>query len=68
MPQNNLDPPAVGIFNIHSVILELITSHILSQIYSTTLVMPVYDRDTVLQVVHNRGRSFQKDLPAGVHK
>ena len=63
MTQITTDPPVVGIFNIHSVILELITSHILSQIYSTTLVMLVYDRDTVLQVVHNRGHDFQKDLP-----
>ena len=63
MTQITTDPPVVGIFNIHSVILELITSHILSQIYSTTLVMLVYDRDIVLQVVHNRGHGFQKDLP-----
>src|SRR3954463_14559859 len=47
----------------HSIIVKLITSQLLSQIYSTTLVIVVYDRDTVLQVVHNRGHGFQKVLP-----
>src|SRR3954468_21075667 len=47
----------------HSIIVKLITSQLLSQIYSTTLVTVVYDRDTVLQVVHNRGHGFQKVLP-----
>ena len=56
-------PPVVGTFIIHSIVVKLITSHILSQIYSTTLVMLVYDRDTVLQVVHNRGHGFYKDFP-----
>src|SRR3954468_10897335 len=46
----------------HSIIVKLITSQLLSQIYSTTLVIVVYDRDTVLQVVHNRGHGFQKVL------
>jgi len=63
MTQITTDPPIVGIFIIHSIIVKLITSHILSQIYSTTLVMLVYDRDTVLQVIHNRGHGFQKVLP-----
>ena len=63
MTQITIDPPVVGIFIIHSIVVKLITSHILSQIYNTTLVMLVYDRDTVLQVVHNRGHGFQKDLP-----
>ena len=63
MTRYNLVPPVVGTFIIHSIVVKLITSHILSQIYSTTLVMLVYDRDTVLQVVHNRGHGFQKDLP-----
>src|SRR3954468_20329709 len=47
----------------HSIIVKLITSQLLSQIYSTTLVIVVYDRDTVLQVIHNRGHVFQKVLP-----
>jgi len=63
MTQITTDPPVVGIFIIHFIIVKLITSHILSQIYSITLVMLVYDRDTVLQIVHNRGHGFQKDLP-----
>ena len=63
MTQITTDPPVVGIFIIHFVIVRLITSHILSQIYNTTLVMLVYDRETVLQVVHNRGHGFQKVLP-----
>src|SRR5215216_2608021 len=37
-----------------------ITSQVLSQIKSGTLVILVYDRETVLQVVHNRGHGFQK--------
>src|SRR5215216_5723348 len=56
-------PPVIGTFIIHSIVVKLITSHILSQIYNTTLVMLVYDRDTMLQVVQNRGHGFQKDLP-----
>src|SRR4051812_12378047 len=47
----------------HSIIVKLITSQLLSQICSTTLVIVVYDRDTVLQVVHNRGHGFRKVLP-----
>ena len=47
----------------HAIIVKLITSQLLSQIKSGTLVMLVYDRETVLQVVHNRGHGFQKVLP-----
>ena len=43
--------------------VALFTSQVLSQIKSGTLVILVYDRETVLQVVHNRGHGFQKDLP-----
>src|SRR5215216_8206530 len=43
--------------------VALFTSQVLSQIKSGTLVILVYDRDTVLQVVHNHGHGFQKDLP-----
>ena len=43
--------------------IALLTSQVLSQIKSGTLVILVYDRETVLQVVHNRGHGFQKDLP-----
>ena len=63
MTQIITDPPVVGIFIIHTIVVKLITSHILSQIYSTTLVMLVYDRDTMLQVVHDHGHGFQKVLP-----
>src|SRR5215216_2611808 len=63
MTRYTLVPPVVGTFIIHSIVVKLITSHILSQIYSTTLFMLVYDRDTVLQVIHNRGHGFQKVLP-----
>src|SRR3954462_12597702 len=56
-------PPSVGSFIIHSVSIALFTSQVLSQIKSGTLVMLVYDRETVLQVVHNRGHGFQKVLP-----
>ena len=30
---------------------------------NTTLVIVIYGREIVLQVVHNRGHGFQKDLP-----
>src|SRR4051812_25514759 len=43
--------------------VALFTSQLLRQIKSGTLVIVVYDRDTVLQVVHNRGHGFQKVLP-----
>src|SRR3954469_15167090 len=43
--------------------VALFTSQLLSQIKSGTLVMLVYDRETVLQVVHIRGHGFQKVLP-----
>src|SRR3954467_11810942 len=56
-------PPSVGSFIIHSMSIALFTSQVLSQIKSGTLVMLVYDRETVLQVVHNRGHGFQKVLP-----
>ena len=56
-------PPSVGSFIIHSMSVALFTSQVLSQIKSGTLVILVYDRETVLQVVHNRGHGFQKDLP-----
>ena len=39
------------------------TSQVFSQIKDGTLVILVYDRETVLQVVHNREHGFQKDLP-----
>src|SRR3954467_14101711 len=56
-------PPSVGNFINHSMSVALFTSHLLSQIKSGTLVMLVYDREIVLQVVHNRGHGFQKVLP-----
>src|SRR3954471_9869016 len=56
-------PPSVGSFINHSVNIALFTSQLLSQIKSGTLVILVYDRETVLQVVHNRGHGFQKVLP-----
>src|SRR4051812_46547317 len=56
-------PPSVGSFINHSVSIALFTSQLFSQIKSGTLVMLVYDRETVLQVVHNRGHGFQKFLP-----
>src|SRR3954463_8700790 len=56
-------PPSVGSFIIHSMSVALFTSQLLSQIKSGTLVILVYDRETVLQVVHNRRHSFQKVLP-----
>src|SRR4051812_9092122 len=43
--------------------IALFTSQLLSQIKSGTLVILVYDREIVLQVVHNRGHGFQKVLP-----
>src|SRR3954469_14250058 len=43
--------------------IALFTSQLFSQIKSGTLVILVYDRETVLQVVHNRGHGFQKVLP-----
>ena len=43
--------------------VALFTSQVLSQIKSGTLVILVYVRETVLQVVHYRGHGFQKDLP-----
>src|SRR4051812_45198454 len=43
--------------------VALFTSQLLSQIKRGTLVMLVYDRETMLQVVHNRGHGFQKVLP-----
>ena len=43
--------------------VALFTSQVLSQIKSGTLVILVYDRETVLQVVHNREHGFQKVLP-----
>src|SRR3954465_3443793 len=56
-------PPSVGNFINHSMSVALFTSQLLSQIKSGTLVMLVYGRETVLQVVHNRGHGFQKVLP-----
>src|SRR3954463_4040898 len=56
-------PPSVGSFIIHSMSVALFTSQLLSQIKSGTLVILVYDREIVLQVVHNRGHGFQKVLP-----
>src|SRR3954467_8411592 len=56
-------PPSVGSFVNHSMSIALFTSQVLSQIKSGTLVMLVYGRETVLQVVHNRGHGFQKVLP-----
>src|SRR3954469_16858517 len=56
-------PPSVGSFIIHSTSVALFTSQLLSQIKNGTLVILVYDRETVLQVVHNRGHGFQKVLP-----
>src|SRR3954467_5967040 len=56
-------PPSVGSFIIHSMSVALFTSQLLSQIKSGTLVILVYERETVLQVVHNRGHGFQKVLP-----
>src|SRR3954468_3519563 len=55
--------PSVGNFINHSMSVALFTSQLLSQIKSGTLVMLVYGRETVLQVVHNRGHGFQKVLP-----
>src|SRR5215216_2284642 len=55
--------PSVGSFINHSMNIALITSQIFSQIKDGTLVILVYDRETVLQVVHNRRHCFQKDLP-----
>ena len=43
--------------------VAVFTSQVLSQVKSGTLFIRVYDRETVLQVVHNRGHGFQKDLP-----
>ena len=43
--------------------VALFTSQVLIQFKSGTLVILVYDRETVLQVVHNRGLGFQKVLP-----
>ena len=43
--------------------VALFTSQLLSQIKSGTLVLLVYGRETVLQVIHNHGHGFQKDLP-----
>src|SRR3954470_20588991 len=57
------NPPSVGSFIIHSMSIALFTSQLFSQIKSDTLVMLVYDQETVLQVVHNRGHGFQKVLP-----
>ena len=51
-------PPSVGSFIIHSMSVALFTSQLLSQIKSDTLVMLVYGRETVLQVVHIRGHGF----------
>ena len=45
------------------VVVKLITRHVKVKFYNTTLVIVVYDRDTVLQVVHNCGHGFQN--PAG---
>src|SRR5215216_1412480 len=58
-------PPSVGSFIIHSVSVALFTSQVpsLVKFKSGTLVMLVYDRETVLQVVHDRGHGFQKVLP-----
>src|SRR3954468_16789183 len=56
-------PPSVGSLINHSVSIALFTGQVLSQIKSGTLVILVYDRETVLQVVHNRGHGFQKVLP-----
>jgi hypothetical protein len=53
-------PQSVGSFIIHSMSVALFTSQLLSQIKSGTLVLLVYDRETVLQVVHNRGHGFSK--------
>src|SRR3954469_20554833 len=47
----------------HSIIVKLITSHYKVKFIALLLVIVVYDRDTVLQVVHNRGHGFQKVLP-----
>src|SRR3954447_3088103 len=55
--------PSVGSFIIHSMSVALLTSQLLSQVKSGTLVILVYERETVLQVVHNRGHGFQKVLP-----
>src|SRR3954469_11048865 len=43
--------------------VALFSSQLLSQINRGTLVILVYDRETVLQVIHNRGHGFQKVLP-----
>src|SRR3954470_18676753 len=56
-------PPSVGNFINHSMSVVLFTNQLLSQIKSGTLVMLVYGRETVLQVVHNRVHGFQKVLP-----
>src|SRR3954467_3203720 len=56
-------PPSVGSFIIHSMSIALFTSQLFSQVKSGTLVILVYERETVLQVVHNRGHGFQKVLP-----
>src|SRR3954467_13799228 len=56
-------PPTVVSFINHSLSVALFTSQLFSQVKSGTLVMLVYDRETVLQVVHNRGHGFQKVLP-----
>src|SRR3954464_6534452 len=56
-------PPSVVRFIIHSMSIALYTSQLFSQIKSGSLVILVYDRETVLQVVHNRGHGFQKVLP-----
>src|SRR5215216_4526559 len=55
--------PSVGSFINHSMSIALFTSQVLSQLKSGTLVILVYDRETMLQVVHNREHGFQKDLP-----
>src|SRR3954468_12293406 len=39
------------------------TSKLLNKIKSGALVILVYEREAVLQVVHNRGHGFQKVLP-----
>src|SRR3954467_3089057 len=56
-------PPSVGSFINHSMSIALFTSQVIRQVKSGTLVILVYDRETVLQVVHNRGHGFQKVLP-----
>ena len=48
----------------HSVILALTYyTKLKESSLSTTLVIVIYGREIVLQVVHNRGHDFQKDLP-----